>query len=49
MPATVLPLINDTVERAPDSIAVRAADDVLTYAELSARADALAARLLERG
>ena len=49
MPATVLPLINDSIERAPDSIAIRAADDVLTYAELSAQADALAARLRDAG
>ena len=49
MPATVMPSINDSVERAPDSVAIRAADDVLTYAELSARADVLAARLLDVG
>jgi amino acid adenylation domain-containing protein len=49
MPATVLPLINDSIERAPGSIAIRAADGVLTYAELSAQADALAARLRDAG
>ena len=49
MPTTVQRQINDSVERAPDSIAVRAPDDVLTYAELSARADALARRLHDAG
>src|ERR1039458_6174691 len=49
MPTTVQPQINDSVERAPDSIAVRAPDDVLTYAELSARAAALARRLHDAG
>jgi amino acid adenylation domain-containing protein len=48
-PATVLPSINEWVERAPDSIAIRATNEVLTYGELSARADALAARLFELG
>ena len=46
---TVLPLIGQAVDRAPDSVAVRGPDATLTYGELSRRADRLARRLRQCG
>ncbi|HEX3130263.1 MAG TPA: AMP-binding protein, partial [Thermoanaerobaculia bacterium] len=42
-------LVREQAERRPDATAVIVGDDRLTYAELMARADALAARLREMG
>ena len=42
-------VIHDQVARTPDAIALKADGDVLTYAELEARTDALAAALAARG
>lgn len=47
--ATVLPLIDQLVATEPRKVAVRAPDAVLSYAELSARADHLARRLRHLG
>lgn len=49
MDTTILPLINDVISGAPDSVALRDADGVLTYGELSARAERLARRLQRLG
>jgi amino acid adenylation domain-containing protein len=47
--ATVLPLIDQVVAKEPHAIALRAPDAVLSYGELSARADRLARRLCQLG
>ncbi|MFC7615193.1 AMP-binding protein [Actinokineospora soli] len=46
---TVADLIAEQARRTPDAPAVRCGDDELTYAELDARANCLAHRLIERG
>ncbi|MCG7525850.1 amino acid adenylation domain-containing protein [Streptomyces sp. OfavH-34-F] len=48
-PTTVPALFAEWVRRTPDAPAVRDATTTLTYAELDARADALARRLADRG
>jgi amino acid adenylation domain-containing protein len=48
-PATIAELFGEQVARVPDGVAVTAADATLTYAELNARAEALAARLRSAG
>lgn len=47
--ATVLPLIEQVVTSEPNSIAVRAPDGILSYGELSARADRVARTLRRLG
>ncbi len=42
-------VIREQVGKTPDAIALKADEDVLTYAELDARADVLAAKLAARG
>ena len=47
--ATLIDLILEQAERTPDAVAVVASRETLTYAELGARADELAARLRAQG
>ncbi len=47
--ATMLGLFDATVARTPDAVAVRYFDGVLTFADLDARAGALASALVDRG
>lgn len=47
--STMLDLFNASVTRAPDSIAIKYFDGVLTMADLDARSDALAVALVENG